>query len=231
MHRAITTSAIAAIAIGSGFASSASADILTFEYTASYTDGNLPTGVDPFVTATFEDVDLGGGNSAVKLTLDAGNLEGGEFVSDVFFNLNPSLSASNLSFTGETKTGSFDSPAISKGTDNQRSTASYDFDIKIAFTTMGGPGGGVTKRFGANDVYMVQISSSETSTLTVADFDFLASKDNEEATGLPTALHVQGSPNGDGGTYSSNLTTPEPGTAVLCGLGALAMLGRTRRQA
>lgn len=202
---------VAATVIGSA----AHAAILSYDYSAQYTGSGIESSSHPSIIATFEDVSDG-----VKFTLTASGLPNNAYIDDVYFNLNPTLSPSALSFSDQTvSAGSFTTPTITTGVNDQTAPAAYGFDLKLDFANA------KKDRFDLSDSYMVTIKSSET-TLTAADFDFFASAPGNK-TPLPTAMHVPGL----GGGFGPNLTVPEPTTLVLTAMSGSLLLLRRRRSA
>ena len=73
-----------------------------------------PQGVSPWLTLTFTDL----GTNSVRADFTATDLTGSEFVSEWFFNFDPALDPTLLTFTPITPvTGAFTLPTIFTGTD------------------------------------------------------------------------------------------------------------------
>jgi hypothetical protein len=66
----------------------ASASLLTFDFAVQFSNNVQPGGPSPWLTATFDDTAASAGND-VRLTLTANGLTGAEFISDVYFNIDP----------------------------------------------------------------------------------------------------------------------------------------------
>src|SRR5579884_914015 len=62
-----------------------------------------PSGPSPWLTAEIKDVTPG----TVNLTITTSGLQGSEFISDFYLNLDPNINPSSLTFGTPTKTGSF----------------------------------------------------------------------------------------------------------------------------
>ena len=168
--------------------------------------GTAPAGPAPWVDALFEDVTPG----TVRLTISNVGLTGSETEDMVYFNLNPSLVPTSLSFTYVGSSGSFDLPAISGSANAYKADGDGYFDIMFAFST-----DGQDHRFraGQSVTYLI----SDIPTLTVADFGYL-SFDGGGAGQFYTAAHIQQI----GGQYSGWLGSSvgtlvsEPSSTVFC---------------
>ncbi len=118
------------------FAGSARAETVRLPLDLQYTDdGRDPVSSSlPWITATFEDSasDL----NTVRLTMTADNLTGSEFISQWYFNFDPVLDASRLSFAAYdiSSVPTFDiSNNIMTGTDSYKAGGDGYFDILIDF--------------------------------------------------------------------------------------------------
>jgi hypothetical protein len=197
-----------------GFANSSFA-ILIYELNLEYSGGTNPAGSRPWLVATFENDTIEQGQ--VNLKLEARGLTGNEFVSNWYFNIDPTYT-NILTISPEANA----SPVIQ----NQYSAGpALGFDIEFNFPTSNSSG----LRFGAESVlnyYFWGAGLDET------DFDFL----NASGSGpFSSAAHVQsiGLNSGSGwiGTGGSNtVPVPEPATMLLLsiGLSGLAFFGRKR---
>lgn len=138
--------------------------------------GGTPAGTPPWMQASFTDTAA----STVQLTISAGNLSGTEFVSCWYFNLNPNLDPTALSFAVSGSTGSFTDPTVQTGANAFKAGPDGKFDILLNFAT----GGGDSTRFTSGDSLTFTITGL--SGLTASDFDFLSA------------------PSGGSGPYSSS---------------------------
>jgi hypothetical protein len=191
-----------------------SAASLIFDSSIEFSGATAPSGAPPWLRATFDD---GGKAGSVMLTFEALNLTGDEFVSELHFNLDPTLDPTLLTFGPITKFGSFDDPTISTGADAFKADGDGKYDLQFAFS-ISGQGGG-SSRFGAGESMSLAISGI--AGLVASSFDFLSAPDGGSGPFL-TAAHVQGI--GPRGAFSGWVTVPEPSGAALAGLGA-AVLG------
>jgi hypothetical protein len=196
------------------------ADVVVFNMVFEYSGGTPPSGLQPWMTATFDD---GGGSGSVVLTLDNVNLVGSEFVSEWNFNLDPMFDPDDLVFSSEIAIGGngFDFPTTDTEADDFMAGPSHGYDIEFAFSTSGAGGG--SHRFGAGESYEVTISGI--AGLTAQSFNFLSAGSGGGGP-YPTAAHVQSI----GGGNSGWVTVPEPTSFALCGLLAIAALASSRRR-
>jgi hypothetical protein len=188
-----------------------------------FSNGTAPAGSTPWLTAEFNDL---GTTGSVTLTLTATNLTGTESVKEWFLNLDPTLNLSNLSFSVPTKTGSFDDPTISKGTDAFKADGDGYYDINIEFATAGDN----THRFTAGDSISYIISGIPS--LTANSFYFNSTQGGGHGVYL-MAAHVQNTPGGGSGSgWVAPLQNPvpEPSTIILLSIGVFGLLAFAFRQ-
>lgn len=171
----------------------------------------------------------------VLLTITNVQLAAGEFVAGnggganggLFFNLNPGLNVSNLTFTLNSSSGSFTTPTINTGTDGFKADGDGYYDIQFDFAT-GGSG-----RFSGNDSITCTITGIPT--LTAGDFAYPSLSAGGSGP-FDAAAHVQG-------LYGGSSTWIEPGQTIivpvpeppasgyfLLGLGALVCSWRIKRK-
>lgn len=167
-----------------------------------------PAGDPPWLRAIFDDT--GQPADTVLLTLSDISLTGTEFVTQWYFNLDPEFDPLALQFSDPCKTGSFDDPGISLGTDQFKADGDGKFDIFFAFATADG----APTRFTAGDAAEYTITYSGEGSLTADSFDFLSEPPDS---GYPTMAKVQGI--GPSGDDSGWVTLPEPATVLLLALG------------
>jgi hypothetical protein len=194
----------------------AEALVITRLASHEFSNGTPPAGSAPWLTVRFDD---GGGSGSVALTFEATNLVGSEFVSGLYLNVDPAINPTSLSFVNPVKTGSFDTPSISRSTDSYKADGDGYFDILLSFAT----GGSASSRFGAGETLSYTINGP--ASLTAASFNFLSSSGNKP--GHPIAAHVQGI--GQDGAFSGWVTAPEPASLVLLALSVVGMLHRRPR--
>jgi len=199
--------------------SSLLAGTVVYDSSLEFSGGTTPVGAAPWLRATFDD---GGGSGKVNLKFDATNLTGSEFVSGLYFNLNPALDPLALTFGSITKVGSFQDPTITTGVDAFKADGDGKYDLLFSFATSGQGGGSL--RFGAGESMSLDISAPG---LTAASFNFLSAPDGGHGP-YYTAAHVQSIGTGDGSGW---VTVPEPSTYLLATLAGFGLWAIRRKAA
>ncbi len=216
MKRATTMAVVVSLVL----AGAAHGGVITFGLVKEFSWAVEPQGDKPWLTAVFEDVTAG-----VKLTLTATNLTGNEFVSKWYFNLAPDLDPSALLFEGS-PSGTFVDPTPYLKKNEYKADGDGYFDILFAFAEAGGS----DERFGVGD--SIEYLITGIADLAASSFYHLSAdkKGVPAAGGLYTAAHVQAIVGEDPNVTSGWVTTPEPVTLVLMGLGTAGLLVRHRRR-
>jgi hypothetical protein len=124
-------------------ASSSWASTTTYDFSDTF-EGAPPGAVPPWLQASFTDTGLPA--NTVQLTLSAVNLSANESVSCWYFNLNPLLDSTALSFGSPSSVGSFGTPLIQTGADKFKAAGSGKYDILFTFG-----GSDSSAGFGAGD--------------------------------------------------------------------------------
>lgn len=187
---------------------------ILFQFDTAFPSDPNPAGTGPWIDAYFQDVSSG----TVLLTITNVQLAAGEFVGGagnganggVFFNLNPSLNATNLIFTPNGSSGSFTAPTIATGTDGFQADGDGKYDIQFDFATAN------SGRFTGGDSVTYTITGI--STLTAADFAYLSAPAGGSGP-FYAAAHVQGLSGGNSTWIEPYQVTvipvPEPAPVAL----------------
>lgn len=219
VHRAMKTFhvfGLAAILLGT--TSSLSAATLTLELDHVFGGPGTPAGATPWLTATFDDSI--GGSSTVRLTMAATNLVAAEQVTEWYFNVDPSISVSELIFA-KFDDSDVDSVVASKSDNNKQADESGKYDFVFSFS----PG---VDPFNGGDSVVFDIKRNNNGVLSASSFDFL-SVDAGGAGPYASAAQVQSI--GLAGETAWIHVVPEPTTAVLGLLAAVGLcLGWRRRR-
>jgi hypothetical protein len=177
-----------------------------------------PAQAGPWVSATFLDASPG----TVLLTVTNVGLSSGEFISGLYFNLNPADKATDLSFGLVSSSGSFAAPTISLGADSFKADGDGKYDVLLDFGTANGT------TFAADDSITYQITGIPN--LVASDFNFLSAPAGG-AGPYYAAAHYQGTPPNNGGSCwiqpsqgPISVLIPEASSGSLVGLAAVCFL-------
>jgi hypothetical protein len=157
----------------------ATASSVTYDF-GQVSGGATPAGTPPWVQAVFTDA----GANTVQLTLSADGLGAGAFVSCWYFNLNPALDPTSLSFVVSGSTGAFGGPTIQTGANGFKAGPDGKFDLLFGFATTGDD----SSLFGNGDSLTYTISGI--SGLTADDFNQLSTSAGGSGA-YSSAAHVQ----------------------------------------
>jgi hypothetical protein len=196
---------------------SASAATVEFGLDFEYTGGQEPAGNPPWLVADFQSTN--NAPNQVRLMIDTFGLQEDEFVSSLYFNLDPELNAELLDFRFTSGTGL--PAAVSLGNDSQNAAGELGqgFDIKLSWSTSEG------RRFIADKfiIYTITYSDAENpdDTITASSFNFF------NRGGLLSAAHVEGILPDDGAGWIA--AVPIPGTIWLLASGVLGLAAIRKR--
>jgi hypothetical protein len=202
-------------------ASTLGAAVLTLNLNAVM-DGSStpPQGSSPWLSVTFTDL----GTNSVRADFAATDLTGSEFISEWYFNLDPALDPSLLTFAPITPvTGAFALPTVFAAADAYKANGGGFYDFKLDFSTAGGS----SNRFTAGDVLSYQLSHS-TGIIDAMSFDF----DDVDGHSIlnRSAAHVQGiGPEAMDSAWIAELPEPSIALHALLVVGAWALGWRQRK--
>jgi hypothetical protein len=202
------------------------AKALSFTLNTTF-NGAPPTSTPPYLTAVFANA----GANTVTLTLTSSLETPSEFISDVAFNVNPSIIPNSLTITEGSHSGSGPATIDAAAQDAQKlkggGSAGFGFDVNISFP----PDAPSSNRFDDSDVAVFTLTGTG---LTENDFNFT----NTGSADAHIAAHIQGIPVGDSGAVKdgppSTQVVPEPSTWLLLITGSVFIFGygwRRRRSA
>lgn len=182
----------------------------------------VPSQTGPWLSATFEDYTYNG-QTGVLLTLQALALLPDEFVSTWYFNYSGDATELVLtSLSTGTGTVAYSSYSTWDPDSNGTHTPGGDFYIKISYPTRNNAG----TRFVDGLVSLIFITSTDGA---LSAEDFLVAVDGEHY----SLAHIQGMPGGLSTKVFGDLppvSTPEPSTLILAGLGLIGAASLLRRR-
>jgi hypothetical protein len=192
---------------------------LTFEFDLSF--GTTPAaGPAPWLTAVFDDE---GSPGTVNLSLTVASTIGDADITEVYFNLDPVLDATDLTINRTGGTGPVSSKiVIDTGTDAFKADGDGLYDILFNLPPPG-------NRFEAGET--LEFSITGIAALVVSDFNFISKPDGGAGPYL-AAAKVQSTGNGSGSDWIAppSAVIPVPASVWLFG-SAIGLLGWMRRKA
>jgi hypothetical protein len=184
--------------------------------------GTSPGGTLPWISATFIDV----GTNNVQLTMTASNLTGTQFISGLYFNLDPGLDASLLAFTpGTNPVGS---TTITQAADCCKADGDGFYDFRFDFPTANNPTEG---RFQPSESVVYNIAYTGSGSINVNSFNYLSAPGGGTGNYI-VAAHVQGINGVDStsGWVATATVVPEPVSSTLFVIGGVALGFRSFRK-
>ncbi len=190
---------------------------LTFGLDTEFSGGTAPGGTAPWVVATFDD-SFGGANT-VRLTMTTPQLAGSENVEGWYFNFDPLLDPTDLTFTAIDNTASVPNNILT-GVDQFKADGDGLYDILFDFPP---PPGSMGARFTAGETVIYDITY--TSAIDVSSFDFFSTPDGGNGVFLSAAHVLQTEDGSESGWIG---VVPEPSTGLLVAVGLTALARRRR---
>jgi len=198
---------------------SANAATVVYEYNISFGETSAD-GPAPWAVATFDD---GGSAGSVTLSIETAVTSGEADFSEFYFNLNPLLDATNLSFL---RTGGSGPTAANisweTGTNAFQADGDGIYDILLDLPP---PPGQQAKRFNAGETLVFNITGI--GSLTALDFNFLAEAGGGSGPFLSAAKVISTGESGQSSDWIA--AVPVPAAVWLFG-SALGALGWMRRK-
>src|SRR5262245_48838366 len=149
--------------LNSGSVRAAAPDYM-YQFNDAFSGAVPASPIKPWIDATFQTVTPG----TVRLTVTNLTLTGLENVDQLYFNLNPNLQPSKLTFKLVGESGAFNTPKVSTGVNKFQADGDGKYDILFSFNN----GGTANNRFTAHESMTYYISGIPT--LTAADFAYLS---------------------------------------------------------
>jgi hypothetical protein len=220
--RLALTAVPAALLLATSAVPTQAATVVTFTYTQSF-GAVAPDGPAPYATATFDD---GGVEGAVTLTMQVAPTVGEADVTQMYFNLDPSLDPTLLSFTRDSGTGpSAANTDILTGVDAFRAGGGGFYDILFDFAP---PPGRNSLRFNAGESLTYMITGSGITADSFSVFETPGPGRGNPGPFHSVAKFQSTGFNQSGGDWVG--ATPVPAAFWLFGSGLLGMIGFARRK-
>jgi hypothetical protein len=202
-------------------ASVASASPIIMELDTVFDGDQSPQGNPPWIDVIFDDQTTVG---SVAMTINTVGLIGSEFVSKMYFNMDPSIDADELTFTKIDHSGTFEDPSIKFGQNKKKAGPAKGFDLELSFATKD------ADRFGAGDSLTYLISGPMLIDSSIFEYTNFNQKPEDT---YYAAAHIQGIDDDFSGRvgaveYHSNV--PEPATALMLTIGGLSVLTCRKRK-
>lgn len=195
-----------------GLTNLASAETYTFDFD-TYITGDTPAGTS---WATLTISDNGADNVLIRLDHNATSATG-QFITDLWFNLDPFVTVTQLNPTPANKFNAF------VASQNNVGSAGLNFDLNQSFKTTNA-GGGASRlkpgEFATFELTGSGLDSSDFLSLSSGNGNFIA------------MIHLQGIDGGGSvklGAGENFTPVPEPATMGVLGLGLAALLRRKRK--
>jgi hypothetical protein len=194
----------------------ANAGYVTYNLDTEFSGATSPEGFTPWITATFDDTAAAMGYD-VRLTMYAVNLVDAESIKQWYFNFDPGLDPTQLSFSLVGIPGSVPNN-INTGVDAYKADGVGGwFDIQFEFPP---PKGDFSSRFTAGEKVVYDISYNSPINVNVSSFNFTSAPDSSVGGMYTTAAHIQriGTNNQDSGWItngSAGPVVPEPISSIL----------------
>jgi hypothetical protein len=176
---------------------------LTFNYDVTFS-GASPAGSSPWLTATFDDTAAASGYD-VRLTIFAANLDPvNESATHMYFNLDPLLDASLLSFNAVSISDAAPN-SVTGSTNAYKADGDGNYDINF---DMPPPPGDFASRFTNNETIVYDIKYGSGGIINASSFNFMSASGGGNGTYF-AAAHIQGITPLSSGKCSDG-TDPDP---------------------
>jgi len=196
---------------------------VTFDYDVVFGSVAVaPDGPSPYLTATIDD---GGSPGSVTLTMTVAGTVNAADVDQIYFNFDPSLDISALTFAyGGSSTGPGANDIVT-GTDAYMADGDGKFDIYFDFPP---PPGDDPARWNAGETVIYTITSSEA--ITAQSFNFLSAPGGGAGGPFLSAAHfLETGASGSDSAWVGAASVPVPAALWLFGSGLIGLIGVARR--
>ena len=191
-----------------------------------FSDGAVaPLNPGPWLTFT---TTATGTPNQVLIGFEATNLTGLEFVSELFFNVDPSLDLTKLSFSVPTTSGEFGLVELAKEANGFKADGDGSYDIRLAFENS--LGSDLTQRFTQGDKVTYTASYDGGGSFSPASFNYFSESGGGSGASFLAAAHLQATPDGGGGSaWVGAVPEPSPAIYTLVATGMCLVFSRKRQ--
>ncbi|HEV2269376.1 MAG TPA: hypothetical protein VGR92_07960 [Steroidobacteraceae bacterium] len=199
-------------------AATAARAAIVYDFNTEFSGGTPPSGPAPWLVATFSDTSTSG---QVQLTITTSGLASSTKISGLYFNLDPDLNVSDLSFKSlNGGSGTVNDSSLQLGENAFMADGDGKYDILLSYPTSGAT-------FHGGDTSSFDITYSGSGTFDAASFYFLSDPAGGHGPFYAAAHVLDTSANGGSGWVAPVSPVPLPPSLPLLATGLLGFAALT----